>query len=48
MEKSADSHADPKPRILIVADGDGDPSQPSALLDQSIYEVKTAETFAEG
>ena len=38
----------PKPRILIVADGDGDPSQPSAVLDHSIYEVKTAKTIAEG
>jgi DNA-binding response OmpR family regulator len=38
----------PKPRILVVADGDGDPSQPGAVLDHSIYEVKTAKTFAEG
>jgi DNA-binding response OmpR family regulator len=38
----------PKPRILIVADGDVDPSQPSAVLDHSIYEVTTAKTFAEG
>jgi hypothetical protein len=36
-----------KPRILIVADDAGDPSQPGDILDHSIYEVKTTKTFAE-
>jgi DNA-binding response OmpR family regulator len=36
----------PKPRILVV--GDGDFARPNAILDHSIYEVKTAKTLDQG